>query len=284
VGQVEGIALVYDVLDARQTTFARGCLTRTIRERVSAGKVKLYWDHGDAIVTGTYDTHLHIGVVRSLRDQQLSDGTWGAVFRADIFDTEPGREAHEYLKAVAVTGSETGVSIGMMTIPEATRAVIAGQQCARFGEVALREISITGESSVPGTKVTSVRAATVATVRDATVEPATEPAADVPDVAPVVEADPAPLTPDPTLNYDPLLRGICAAIGVDAFRLLTTGILSGDAEHRDSDATTDALRATASDATTLDSQPAAAEAARTDLASAEDRLAFVRANYQRLYP
>jgi phage head maturation protease len=159
IGQVEGIALVYDVIDTHGTTFARGCLDRTVRERVKAGKVRLFLDHGDMPINGgMYDTHLHIGTVRSVIDRQLEDGTHGAVFRADIFNTEAGRAAHEYLQAIAATSSETGVSIGMMFMPETTRAVINGESCARIREVPLGEISITSMSSVPGTRVTTVRA------------------------------------------------------------------------------------------------------------------------------
>jgi phage head maturation protease len=157
IGQVEGIALVYDVVDSFRTTFAKGCLTRTVRERVAAGKVRLFLDHGDMPTKGMYDTHLHIGVVRSVRDTVLDDGTHAALFQADIFDTEPGRDAHEYLRAIAATASETGVSIGMMDMPKTTRAVVNGQPCERIHEVALREISITSVSSVPGTRVTTVR-------------------------------------------------------------------------------------------------------------------------------
>ena len=159
IGQVEGIALVYDVLDTHGTTFARGCLERTVRERVAAGKVRLFLDHGDMPINGgMYDTHLHIGVVRKVWDTELEDGTQGAKFRADIFDTESGRAAHEYLRAIAATNSETGVSIGMMFMPETTRAVIDGEACERIREVPLGEISITALSSVPGTRVTTVRA------------------------------------------------------------------------------------------------------------------------------
>lgn len=159
IGQVEGIALVYDVLDTMRTTFAKGCLTRTVRERVAAGKVRLFLDHGDMVDhMGMYDTHLHVGVVRAIRDEQFPDGSHGAVFRADLFDTAPGREAHEYLRAIAATNSETGVSIGMLNRPRSTRAMLDGQACERIDEVALKEISITAFSSVPGTRVTDVRA------------------------------------------------------------------------------------------------------------------------------
>jgi HK97 family phage prohead protease len=158
VGQVEGIALVYDVIDTFGTTFARGCLDRTVRERVAAGKVRLFLDHGDMPAMGMYDTDKHVGVVRSVRDTELEDGTRGAIFRADLFDTDAGRAAHEYLRAIAATGSETGVSIGMMDVPKTTRATLDGRACDRISELALREISITAVSSVPGTRVTAVRA------------------------------------------------------------------------------------------------------------------------------
>src|SRR5688572_22503496 len=86
IGQVEGIAMVYDVVDSMGTTFARGCLDRTCRERVAAGKVRLFLDHGDQPSQGMYDTHLHIGVVRELVDEQGADGKWQTRFRADLFD------------------------------------------------------------------------------------------------------------------------------------------------------------------------------------------------------
>lgn len=158
IGQVEGIALVYDVVDSHGTTFARGCLDQTIRQRVATGKVKLYVDHGDAPLTGMYDTHLHIGTVREMWDATEPNGQHVCRFRADIFDTEQGRKEYEYLKAVAATESETGVSIGMLDMPETARATIGGVACERITKVPLREISITGESSVPGTRVTHVRA------------------------------------------------------------------------------------------------------------------------------
>jgi phage head maturation protease len=218
IGQVEGIALVYDVIDTYGTTFAKGCLTRTIRERVSRGKVRLFLDHGDMPVSGMYDTHLHIGVVRSIQDRQFPDGTQGAVFQADLFDTEAGRAAHEYLRAIAATNSETGVSIGMLSQPDMTRAVIDGEECMRIREVPLGEISITALSSVPGTKVTSVRA-------------------HVGDDESAPDSDAADGTPIPT----------------------------------------------ASDARASDSRPAGTEPPEPTLATPEERLAFCRAAFQRLY-
>ena len=254
--QVEGIALPYDEIDSYGTTFARGCLARTARERVPAGKVRHFLDHGDVPVTGMYDTHLHIGTVREVWDEQLPDGRWVAKFRADIFDTAPGREAHEYLKAVAATGSETGVSIGMMEMPKTTRTTINGKVCDRIDEVALREISITSVPSVPGARVTSVRA----------------------DVSQPVDQVTTP-------NYFALLDGIVAHLGPEAVRAHLRPILSdAPVENSDADAgaprDSDSLGSAAGDS--LDVSRNGTEPSAPN-ASVEERLAFVRANLHRLY-
>lgn len=243
IGQVEGVALVYDVIDTFGTTFARGCLERTVRERVKAGKVRLFVDHGDQHTNGgMYDTHLHIGVVREVWDTTLPDGSVAAKFRADIFDTEAGRSAHEYLRAIAATSSETGVSIGMAKVPAMVRTVLNGKPCARIDEVPLREISVTALSSVPGTRVTAVRA----------------------DMG-------------ESIDYAPILTGIHDALGKDKFRALVEGI-SGNAQPTDSDA----ARSADSDASTADSQPTPTEGVRTEAVPEAERLAWCRANLQRL--
>lgn len=157
VGRVEGWALVYDEVDTYGTTFAPGCLERTKRERVAAGKVKLYWDHGDAVALGMYDTDLHIGVVRSLTTRPMGDGRTGEWMVADLFDTPKGREAHEYLRAVLAAGSETGLSIGMVKDGTKQAVTLAGRKVLQYTEVPLREISITSNNSVPDTDVVTVR-------------------------------------------------------------------------------------------------------------------------------
>lgn len=167
VGSVRGIALVYGVLDMHRTVFERGSLAKTM-ERVRAGKVKLYWDHGDAAKHGAYDTDLHIGIVRAIRDVQLPDGRWAAEMEADLFDTPMGREKHHYLKTVRAAGGETGLSIGMMEPPRAVPMTWPddNKPAWRITEFGLREISVTGENSVPGTTVLEVRQQTEETPPD----------------------------------------------------------------------------------------------------------------------
>lgn len=251
VGQVEGVAMVYDVIDSHGTTFARGCFDRTCRERVAAGKVRLFLDHGDAPSSGMYDTHLHIGTVRELVDEQDASGRWVAKFRADIFDTESGRSAHEYLKAVAATASETGVSIGMLREPATTRCKVDGIDAFRIAELALGEISVTSMSSVPGTRVTAVRA-----------DPIT---------AAVEVSDPGPV------NYFALLDGLVAHLGIATVRAHLS------ATHADAP-TSDSSAATASDADAGDSQGDSHGGAEPPVpnASVEERIAFARANFHRL--
>jgi HK97 family phage prohead protease len=154
IGQVSGIALVYDTLDSHGTTFARGSLARTRREKVATGKVKLFWDHGDSpFQDGMYDSDLHIGTVRSLEDIVLPDGRHAALMVADLLDTPKAHDVKRYLASVLASGGETGLSVGFR--PRAETKVKGGG--VRFDDIDLREISVTSMQSVPESAVMSVR-------------------------------------------------------------------------------------------------------------------------------
>jgi HK97 family phage prohead protease len=93
----------------------------------------------------------HVGVVASLTD--TGDGL---VMVADLFDTEAGREARDYVKAVMAAGAVTGLSIGF--VPKRTEmAMVDGKTVERFLEIELREVSLTPMPSVPGTDVLGAR-------------------------------------------------------------------------------------------------------------------------------
>jgi HK97 family phage prohead protease len=159
IGQVAGIAVVYEVVDDYGTMFARGSLDRTTRERVAAGKVKLFWDHGDAHTDGFYDSDLHIGTVRSLTDVRMADGQWGAYMVADLLDTPKAREVQRYLKSVLASGGDTGLSVGGLVKGIRSETVrVNGHSVERFTEFALREISVTSMQAVPDSHVLAVRA------------------------------------------------------------------------------------------------------------------------------
>jgi hypothetical protein len=231
---------------------------------------------------GMYDTHLHIGVVRDIVDEQGPDGKWRARFRADLFDTEAGREAHEYLRAISATSSETGVSIGMMGVPPSGRATIDGKHCEQYRDVALREISITSVSAVPGTHVTAVRAEVPDGIDRREYVPAEEAAL----IAGPPNAPPIPVRFDVGINYFPLLDGLVAHLGAPAVRAHLSTILS-DATIADSDAASGAPASADSNATTTDSQGASrdgSEPSAPNTVPMEERLAFLRAQFIKANP
>jgi phage head maturation protease len=143
-GRVTGAALAYGVVDSYGTRFAAGCLERTKREKLAAGKVALYLDH-------TYGVRAHVGVVRTLT---TSGNTEQMV--ADLFDTEDGRRAKEYLGAVLAAGGQTGLSVGFFDRGSAP-VTDAGQTVVEFREVELEEVSIPPRPAVPGANVSGVR-------------------------------------------------------------------------------------------------------------------------------
>lgn len=137
-GRVTGVALVYDVEDAYGTRFAQGCLDRTKREKLAAGKVPLFADH-------EYGIHTHVGVVRTLTTTGGEE-----ILAADLFDTEDGRHAKQYLEAVVRSGAYTGFSIGFFN-----RSALGHSDL--FTEIELDEVSITPRPAVPGAGVVGVR-------------------------------------------------------------------------------------------------------------------------------
>lgn len=142
-GRVTGVALRYGVVDSYGTMFRSGSLEKT-RAKVNAGRVKLFDNHGMA---DSYGTRSHIGVVRSLT--QAGDAE---VMTADIFDTEDGRRAKEYLAAVMASGAETGLSIGFYA--KAGEPVATAYE---FTDIELDEISLAPRQAVPGATVAGVR-------------------------------------------------------------------------------------------------------------------------------
>jgi HK97 family phage prohead protease len=143
-GRVTGAALVYGVTDSYGTRFAPGCLERTKREKLAAGKVALYLDH-------TYGVRAHVGVVRTLT---AAGNTESMV--ADLFDTEDGRRAKEYLSAVVAAGGQTGLSVGFYD--RGSEPVTSeGATVVEFREIELEEVSITPRPAVPGANVSGVR-------------------------------------------------------------------------------------------------------------------------------
>lgn len=144
-GVVQGVALVYGVTDHYETQFKPGCLDRTKREKLAAGKVALFLDHD-------YGVQEHVGVVRQL--ETVGDAE---IMTAHLFDTEAGREAKEYLDAVLKAKAQTGLSIGFFARDTEWVDAADGTKVFQFNEIELEEISVTPRPAVPGAQVTGVR-------------------------------------------------------------------------------------------------------------------------------
>jgi HK97 family phage prohead protease len=139
-GIVQGVALTYGAVDSYGTMFAKGAAARSVTERVAARKVNVFLDH-DASV------RRHVGVVAAAADVGNA-----MVVDIEMLDTEDGRKALEYVRAVLAADATTGLSIGF--VPRAWREV---GDVIEFTEVELREISLTPVPSVPGAHVTGTR-------------------------------------------------------------------------------------------------------------------------------
>lgn len=147
-GRITGVALTYEQVDTYGTVFARGCAKRTINTKVKARKLPFLMDH-------EREVEAHVGVVSSLTD--TGDAL---IMTADLFDTEGGRAAKEYVQAVMAAGAFTGLSIGFRPVLS-EMAMVGGQTVERFLEIELREISLTPMPSVPGTDVLGARTTAV---------------------------------------------------------------------------------------------------------------------------
>jgi hypothetical protein len=138
-GRVTGIALRYNVVDSYGTRFKPGSLDSS-RAKINAGRVKLFDNH-------EYGTRSHIGVVRTLTTAGDAE-----VMTADLFDTEDGRRAKEYLSAVMASGGETGLSVGFFA-----KAGAPSDGAYDFTDIDLDEISLAPRQAVPGATVAGVR-------------------------------------------------------------------------------------------------------------------------------
>ena len=154
-GRIIGQACTYNSVDDYNTFFKPGAFDRTREEKIPAGKVHLMRDHD-------HRTSAHIGVVRSLDDVGNA-----VMMTADLFDTDEGKAAKQYLDTVMRAESTTGLSVGVyprkmapMPAPDGS-----GERALGFDEVELAEISITPFPAVDGADLLAVRRAPDAVAR-----------------------------------------------------------------------------------------------------------------------
>jgi hypothetical protein len=235
-GRIEAIALTYGVVDSYNTRFRKGCLERS-RQKVNAGKVGLYLDH-------TYDTDHHAGVLRSMEMRGNTE-----VIGADLFDTEPGRRAKEWIQSVLAAGAEPGTSVGFF---DTTREMDWGFKVRtyetvrdaehgdvlEFTEIELEELSLTPRPAVPGARVTGVRS-------------------------------------DVRERHRLALTGSLAILGAPAFRGLVDEVLAGRTEVEDTDRTAEeSPTETRADTSRTDTEDT------PRYATAAERLMAVRQSYR----
>ncbi len=118
--------------------FVAGAFTRTISERVAAGKVKLFGQHGRT------QGHMPIGKVTSAREEPS-----GLYITAQIADTTPGRDAAELIRS----GMVDGLSVSFRPTQERDAGGVR-----EVTEAVLLEVSVVDEPAYPGAKVLSLRA------------------------------------------------------------------------------------------------------------------------------
>lgn len=144
-GYVDATIMTYGVVDSYRTTFKKGCMDKTKRGKIKAGRVQAFLDH-------SYGVRQHVGVVRSSVTREDEEHCEIA-----LFDTEEGRRAKEYLAAVIAAKAFTGTSIGffgreMVPIDDKEQGRIY-----KYTEIELEEVSFTPRPAVPGAAVNGVR-------------------------------------------------------------------------------------------------------------------------------
>jgi HK97 family phage prohead protease len=143
-GRITYIGLRYNQPDDYGTMFRPGCLTKSVGQKVLAGRVKCFADH-------RYTTRAHVGVIRAVED--VSDDV---VVTAELFDTEDGRRALEYAKACFAAKAQTGMSIGFYD-RDSEMVEVDGVRLLAFTEVELEEFSMTPMPAVEGADLLSAR-------------------------------------------------------------------------------------------------------------------------------
>ena len=144
-GYVNATIMKYGVVDSYRTTFKKGCMDKTKRGKLKAGRIQVFCDH-------MYGVRQHVGVLRSSVTENEEENCELA-----LFDTDEGRRTKEYLSAVISAKAFTGVSIGFYTREMVPIDDVEKGRIYKYTEIELEEVSITPRPAVPGAEVTGVR-------------------------------------------------------------------------------------------------------------------------------
>ncbi len=142
-GWLEGYASVFNVVDQQDEVVRPGAFTKTIAERVPAGKVKLMSMH---MAFGA-DTMEVIGTITSAKEDDR--GLW---FHAEFASTDHAQEARK----LAVERHVTGLSIGYNAIAAAPLTE-DGKTIIELTELRLLEVTLTARPANELAQVTAAK-------------------------------------------------------------------------------------------------------------------------------
>lgn len=178
-GYVEGYASIFNVVDLQGEVVLAGAFKRTIKERISAGKVFLMSKHMSE-GGGTYET---VGVISEGREDNV--GFW---IHADFFDTP---EAQAVRVKTCNKISKFGFSIGGAARIEPRK--VDGMIVTALTEVKLNEVTVTPFPACDDARVVVAKSG----VADTETTSRNDDADDDPGAStPAITEPPAPIPPD----------------------------------------------------------------------------------------
>lgn len=142
---MEGYASTWDNEDLVGDIMRKGSFSKTIKERVSSGKVLLMVKH----IGNGGDTMEAIGLVIKAKEDDY--GLW---FRAELYDTELARETHGKVKR---SPNAFGTSVGFKPIKYNQVTTKSGDEAFEFLENALYEITVTASPCNTETSIEAKR-------------------------------------------------------------------------------------------------------------------------------
>ncbi len=142
-GWVEGYAAVWGKVDWADDYVERGAFTKTIQERVAAGKVKLLSNH---LLYSTDVTNV-VGTITEAREDDY--GLW---IHAEFSNTDAAQVARQ----LVMEGHVWAFSIGGHTMRSETR-VIGEERFRVIQEFALAEVSLVAAPQIEGAAITEAK-------------------------------------------------------------------------------------------------------------------------------
>jgi hypothetical protein len=155
-GSIEGYAAIFGNVDSQGERIIKGAFTKTIKERVPAGKVKLMIVH----MCNGGSTKECIGTVTQAKEDDV--GLW---IHADLSSDQTAQDS----RAKAREGHVTGLSIGYNTLGK-SESEVSGEIVMDLTEIKLLEVTLT---PFPANELAGVTSAKSIDAKDVTMTPPT---------------------------------------------------------------------------------------------------------------